>query len=419
MSDTDEKYNISEIFDSLNNALSLTTRVVLSDEYTNAFSRIAEIAESLPAVSSAIVDYQKQVEQRVRELMPAIRAADEYARIMSEQLLSTYKALSFGTTELIERIQKASIELNFSAYINALANTLQSSQIVAQDFWYIKESASIQSLSREISFPRGFSTALRETNKSSAERIAPQKDICYDFSKRGFVYVSNPDAITFPREINCLCSGADLFDSYEDEFISILELMDFENFLFETNSFAITHPVGIKILTFLQKYVKRINFDAPIYYHSRAMDRESPYVNAEMLTAPSGYTGAGRFNYPGQSFYYFSNAKEGAISEVRKHNPMKRIQTAAVSPVQSIEMIDLSGKLRKGQNFLQHIRFPADLSIRFPKEYLLPCFVSDCCRYLGIGGIKYYGTASYSNYVCWNTGYFKFLNWEKIEEVQK
>lgn len=417
MAASDDNYNISEVFDSLNNALSIVSRTILSDEYEKAFSRIAEMAESLPAVSSAIIEYQKQVEQRVRELMPAIRAADEYARIMSEQLVCTYKALSFGTTALIERIQKASIERNFSSYVDALSDALRSSRLVAQDFWFIKESTSLQSLSQEINFPIGFVTALKDTNKPTAERIAPNRSIYYDLSSRGFVDVSHPEILITTKEINIVCAGNDLFDCIEEDYIEETELLNFMTFLSQTPSFADSHDVGKKIIYLLQEVARRMDFDEKKYYHSRPNQDGVPYTYEDMLKAPNGITSAGRYNRPGQAYYYFSNKKSGAINEIRKHiSDNTFVQTAVIIPVHSIKMIDLSGSLQRGKKFLDYIRFSADNS-KFPRAYLIPNFVSDCCRRIGIEGIKYYGTKDYSNYVCWNDGYFAFDHMEPLEEI--
>ena len=49
------------------------------------------------------------------------------------------------------------------------------------------------------------------------------------------------------------------------------------------------------------------------------------------------------------------------------------------------------------------------------REYLIPNFVSDCCKRLEIEGIKYYGGKDYSNYVSWHEGYFEFVKMESIE----
>ena len=42
------------------------------------------------------------------------------------------------------------------------------------------------------------------------------------------------------------------------------------------------------------------------------------------------------------------------------------------------------------------------------REYLMPCYVSDCCEALGFEGIKYYGSKEYNNYVAWSDGYFDY-----------
>ena len=46
------------------------------------------------------------------------------------------------------------------------------------------------------------------------------------------------------------------------------------------------------------------------------------------------------------------------------------------------------------------------------REYMLPNYVANCCRDLGIAGIKYKSSqsAKYNCIVLWNDGYFDFVD---------
>ena len=85
----------------------------------------------------------------------------------------------------------------------------------------------------------------------------------------------------------------------------------------------------------------------------------------------------------------------------------QEIQTIGIRPVKNIKLLDLSGTLHRGKTFLRMIRYSITEDCnKMPKEYLLPCFVADCCRQIGFDGIKYYGSKDYNNYVTWSDGYF-------------
>lgn len=85
------------------------------------------------------------------------------------------------------------------------------------------------------------------------------------------------------------------------------------------------------------------------------------------------------------------------------------LQTVKLKPVKGILMLDLSGSLTRGKTFLRYLRFSlSDVNDKMPREYLIPCYVSDCCKEIGFDGIKYYGAKDYSNYVAWNDGYFDY-----------
>lgn len=56
-----------------------------------------------------------------------------------------------------------------------------------------------------------------------------------------------------------------------------------------------------------------------VYYHARSM-KDSPFLEHEMLKTPISVSNShGRYNDIGISCYYFTDQKDGAINEVRKH----------------------------------------------------------------------------------------------------
>lgn len=131
-----------------------------------------------------------------------------------------------------------------------------------------------------------------------------------------------------------------------------------------------------------------------------------------------GVTWHGRFNFVGQSHYYFSDVPRGAIMEISKHTKEPRVQIAKLRPTRSIRMIDLSQELKTKNKFLDYCRFSAtNNNLHIQREYLLPCFVADCCRASGIEGIKYYGSKEYKNYVSWDDTFFAFEGSE-IQQIK-
>ena len=176
------------------------------------------------------------------------------------------------------------------------------------------------------------------------------------------------------------------------------------------------NEVGIRIFNLIKELYKcgkhQINFDEDVYYHCRSRKKtEMPFVFDQMLKAPIGLPWAGRFNCPGRSYYYFSNTQKGAESEVKKHLKTDDVlQTVKIRPNCKIKLIDLSGTIKKCSVFLRYLRFNLpNTDDKWPKEYLLPSFVGECCKSVGFDGVKYYGAQDYNNYVTWSDGYFVYV----------
>ena len=177
---------------------------------------------------------------------------------------------------------------------------------------------------------------------------------------------------------------------------------------------AMKYPIAIRIFNWLQTLYdeksQQIDFDKEMYYHSRNRKKNAaPYTCDLMLKAPHGTPGAGRYNHPGQSHYYFASTQKGAENEVSKYkNDEEVTQTVRLIPNRTICLLDLSGAIKQCNTFLRYIRFPLDsLTDKTPREYLIPCFIADCCQEIGFDGIKYKGSTEYDNYVAWTDGYFK------------
>lgn len=339
-------------------------------------------------------------------------------------------------SQMVKEVSANLSALNYSGVIKILNKTLEKKFLSASDISFFKTAKIIDAFKNEIYYPAGLVTALKTMNASTANNIANNKYLEFDLNQNRFVSKiesldgNRPNATT--KEMNVICSAVETFESMkiilneraennkseaeEGEFIEEIELMDFMNYLFRTPNLGIDHSAGKKIMEAIRNIWEspssnnKVGFDKKFYYHSRIRNKnDAPYINPQMLKAPVGVAGQGRYNHPGRSHYYFSDTKNGSIEEVRKYkNNDQEIQTVKIKPVKPAVILDLSSELKKGNIFLKYLRFQIDsITNKMPREYLIPCFVSDCCQRIGFEGVKYYGSKSYSNYVCWNDGYFE------------
>lgn len=202
-------------------------------------------------------------------------------------------------------------------------------------------------------------------------------------------------------------SSQDLFSD-----ISLDELLSFESQLYEDVTFAMDHPVGKKIFDIIKGWNKFISFDADIYYHARKIgEGQAPFLDQEMMKAPTNISSHGRYNAIGKSCYYIAETKEGALAEISRHSGGKkvRIQVAGLKPIKTAKIIDLSGEIKGTNRFMEHMRFTVENQDgKIVKNYLLPNFVASCCKRIGIDGIKYRSTG-YNCCVLWKDDYFEFV----------
>ena len=323
-----------------------------------------------------------------------------------------------NTTGMIKDIQVSLAASDISGCIKAVQEILDNTKIAMPNLTLLKTSKLLESLKEELNLPIGFATDMRRLNKSSAVHLLNNDKISFRSDIHRFVNENNSESTATVPEMNVICSAKDVLElSGFDEIFSENELMDFMNLLDESPMMAMNDNTGKKIFNAVGKMLKTISFDKNEYFHCRARGvDEAPYVWEQMKTAPYGINSPGRYNHAGQPYFYFTDTVEGAQNEVYKHiseNDKKRIvlQTVKIGVNSTVRLLDISAKKLRGLNiFLKYIRFPLgkDTSRR-PRVYLIPSFVSECCRKCGLDGIKYYGGKDYSNYVTWNDGYFNFI----------
>ena len=266
----------------------------------------------------------------------------------------------------------------------------------------------MSSIFEGVSFPRGLISAVNNLHVDTAKRLLTSESLSFDTKDKCFYVESSPEDRATVSETNILCSSLQLLSDIDEA-----DLISFLTQLEKHPAFASEHRTGIRIREIVATWEQYLDFDQEYFYHARALKEGAcPYTETELRQAPTGYTGHGRYNYIGQSHYYFSDIEKGAIIEVKKHIKDTHVQIAKLRPNRSIRMIDLSEEISSPNKFLEYCRFSPspDQYPNVKREYLLPCYVAGCCKIHGIEGIKYYGSKEYKNYVSWDDGYFDIVS---------
>lgn len=318
------------------------------------------------------------------------------------------KSMQMFQTPAIIKLQNSLLQNDFSA-LQTFADSLSFARIEAPNLALLR----LTELPDMMKLPKGIASVVRGINVYTAERLSRSSDVGFDMSSKMFYVELEPEEKATIEETNILCSALQLLSDLKES-----ELIVFQNHLEKYPNFGSENSTGKKIKEIIANWDCTMNFDREIYYHARPLENDkSSYTFEELRRAPKGYAGQGRYNFTGQSHYYFSDAPKGARLEVTKHSKdAERIQIARLKPNKDIKMIDLSQEITTPNKFLEHCRLKANLDpmIKIKKEYLLPCYVASCCEIVGIEGIKYYGSKEYKNYVSWEDTYFDILDSEII-----
>lgn len=397
-------------------ALSLATNQLGALVDPSIFGTFYKIGDSIAKISSANQSVLRSIEavaDKYKELFGIYSSAalteSLKTTIEQVQLSSIAQLCAVYETPMIRDLKGCFVNAQYEYLPDIFNKALQGPTIGAADVAFIKTGSIIPVIDSQLIYPRGLKTSLETLNRSTAENISDNAEIIYDTKNNSFI--SNDSKIN-SKGMNIVCAGIEVMGS--GELFTEVELIDFISFLSRTPTMGARADVGKRIYDWIDGMYKEKNnmmsFDRDVYYHCRSRKSDSmPYTFDEMLKAPYGLPGAGRFNQVGRAHFYFSNTKNGAEVEVKKH--LKRdevLQTVKIKPVKGAKLLDLSKTLRRGASFLKMIRFPlSDDNNKMPKEYLLPCYVADCCQLIGFDGIKYYGSKEYDNYVSWTDGYFE------------
>ena len=363
-------------------------------------------------LASVIGDSLPGIERQYRDLFNSCNSTSvsDTMRVTLEQIqFSSIAHLCLShETDMIHDAIGCFANARYELLPNVFNQAMAKEQMGAADIAFLKTGRIIPIIEPELVFPRGLKTSLRELQRVTADDLSDNADINYDVRNHKFL---SSDSALSSKEMNVLCSGVEIFDS--GDLFSETQLMDFISVLSRTPMTAVCCDTGKAIYDWVNELFNKkenmIGFDKKIYYHCRSREVNSmPYTFDEMKRAPYGCPSTGRFNSVGRAHFYFSDTQKGAEAEIKKHLRGDEIlQTVKLKPIKEIRMLDLSNKLRRGSSFLKMMRYPlTDFSNKMPREYLLPCFVADCCQMIGFDGIKYFGSKEYSNYVSWSDGYF-------------
>lgn len=398
--------NINNDNAGINTAMSTFSKMLSTVDTANYFN-------DLKRISSYEIG-NKEIERIIGDQFTTIKST---ALSVSEQLL-VKEAMKVQCETLctirqayitpeIENLRKALVNCNASGYSD-FVKAINTNYIEAANVAIIKSTKAFDTYHNW--FPRGLVTALKELNMGTAKALSKVDNISLDLSEKAFYLEDEPNERISVSESNVVFSSLDLFsDITEDELIKLL------NVLSAYPNLVLDNPTAQKIKNILEQWDNILDFDYPFFYHARELPEDTcPYTESDLLKAPRGIVGHGRFNNVGKSCYYFSNNPIGAIREVCKHNKKaSQIQIAKLKPKRQIKLIDLSLKTQKSNKLLDYCRFsPQETNTsKIKREYLLPCFIAQCCESVGIEGIKYYGSKEYMNYVSWDDSFFELIDY--------
>ncbi len=399
----------------------------MSDDY---FRYIGALGESLRGLSRWAELYQQQINavELVSAVQPLAEMGAKYRETINSvvpQQVETLKGLELSLnrelltntltlqmeaitsalqcvqTEAISSLLKSFNQASWMSGMDEFINSIETKSFTqAANLALLCKTDGLDRFLRE-GYPIGMKTFIKSVHKRTADRLALNENIEVSYKKKIFRSAHNTDCGLNVVGMNIVASSTELFEELKEE-----ELIEFIDVLANEYAFASEHPVGKTIWRIIREWDNFIDFDREYYYHGRAKKENGcPYTRDEMGKAPNEVVGYGRFNHMKQSHYYFTDTENGARAEIKIHNHNAEVQVARLKPKRSIKMIDLSGEITNKNKFLECIRYTASESIK-PNEYLLPEYLTTCCKKAGIEGIKYYGSREYKNYVCWDEGYF-------------
>lgn len=411
----------------------MAERIRNSPAYQEA-QRLQEVLDNNPSIKVA-----QEIEERIRN-NPGYIAAENVEQQIREQEAILYSPNVKLALELSSRLSDIE-RISMTPELTALRTQMLAGDGVAATALYLEQIQEQWNAAKEIenqisrSIPSqnlaiirldpeyaslGISSeiksALSGLTVSAARALTETDEIAFDPVECRFYHEEEPDQSLSADEITVVTSGNGL-ELFAD--ITFSELVKFESKLMDNYGMANRTDTGRKIYDIIANWNSLIDFDRDEFFHARKVDGDKYFLNQEMLKAPFNVASHGRYNAIGRGVYYFAESQYGAVNEIKKHigRSKSKIQVAEIKPRvgRSVRLIDLSGNADKNNIFVDHQRKTVDIAPgAVIKEYLLPNYVADCCREVGIDGIKYRSGSKkngyYNCYVTWEDGYFDFIN---------
>jgi hypothetical protein len=382
------------------------------------------IAASFEVIKPETLDYfQNKAKANLSYLKNTQGLRDELLQIERSQIYAfsrlndeLIKGISASiSTPMIEALNSSVAAFDYQGIAKSITSAFENTRITeAANIALLANSRQLTSLVAS-SFPRGLKTAIKNIDRQTAQVLSQSTSLQFDFNCLNFCIDGNQANNASIEAAKLLAHSLLLFDKFTDE-----DMVSFLNHCAMHPGLQLKHTVGRRLYEIVRNWSSFIDFQQDEYYHARKLDADTcPYSENEMCQTPRGMSGHGRFNNIGESHYYISDTREGAIAEIRNHARTGdyAIQVARVTPSKPIKMIDLSTNSPRNV-FLDYCRYAPihDDGTYIKREYLIPSFFATCCKDVGIEGIKYYGTKSYNNCVVWNDGYFKTKTFDFVNK---
>lgn len=360
---------------------------------------LSSLTGSLNAIATAMHPYRD-----INPFNSGVLAAFESAMITPElqafrsQFESNVQIMGSGLSAISDYIGGLTTQWN-----NALAlNDVLERSIAVQNFAVVRMLPNYD----ELELPRGGKKVLKSLTKTTTKKLMQSDKIQFDPKEKDFYHKDSPEIKLSADQITVVESSLELFEEF-----SLDSLLSFESKLDQNYAFASKHPVGARIYEILKNWNHFVSFEDITYYHARTLGKQQrPYHDAEMMKAPTNVSAHGRYNEVGRSCYYIAESKEGALKEIYKHSrgTKPRVQVIGLKAVKVVKLLDLSGKAKKTNRFIEHLRFTVENETgKTVREYLLPNYVASCCKEIGIDGIRYRSTG-YNCCVLWKDDYFEY-----------
>lgn len=203
------------------------------------------------------------------------------------------------------------------------------------------------------------------------------------------------------------------FAEYYGVKISVDELNEFEQYLYEFPLLAYKHPVGKKIYEMLYLHYQSNDCEIlpknTLLFRGRLHSKGSKkYPPEQMWEPPKEKAAHGRYNTVGNSVLYCCNNIEFIPYEIYPNN-YQSITIAKVVTQKDLEVLNINKLFEKFSGFIGE---KADYDGIYNFKYVLTNYIAECCKEIGFKGVKYEGVkdGEYTN--------FAFFNYEKETDLK-